>query len=522
MASGERFVNYLYRFWDWDSDYVQGRLERGKSIGKRYVEDCRTKIKLHIEPHFADTLLCDVTTLSLETFMRSFPRRDVDPSNGYARRTINLIMKTIKKPLKEAVRLGILQKNPADGIELLAADTRECGILTPAELERLFQLDWTDERSKAASILAAVSGMRISEIAALRITDLDVERKIIHVLHSYSSFEKRLKGTKTEKTRIIYTDSSIIQMLADLHRNNPYEDSDGTKYPYIFWGIEPNSPMRIETIEQHLEKTLATLLGEIVSKAITKEWRDLSSILAVKTDIQPDEIIALNSEDVDATQNIIHVRHCYACKNKKLKLLKDYKESSIRLDTSILKRLSALCAKNPYVFIFGGTNLDNQLEFENLEPQETKKIMSLLGAIVRRERNISFHGFRHFFNSTIRGTVSDDILRLQTGHLDEKMTDTYSLDITTGMFINSRFQNPIGIFHGEETFNSERRILTKFPQLLPRRFGFCLPDGKRIRRGRSKRKYHPSFGNFTGNFQGNLPVSRNFDGLFYGHRPMIV
>jgi integrase len=48
-----------------------------------------------------------------------------------------------------------------------------------------------------------------------------------------------------------------------------------------------------------------------------------------------------------------------------------------------------------------------------------------LGEVVRRERNISFHGFRHFFNSTIRGTVSDDILRLQTGHLDEKMTDAY-------------------------------------------------------------------------------------------------
>jgi integrase len=47
------------------------------------------------------------------------------------------------------------------------------------------------------------------------------------------------------------------------------------------------------------------------------------------------------------------------------------------------------------------------------------------GEIARRERNVSFHGFRHFFNSTIRGTVSDDILRLQTGHLDEKMTDLY-------------------------------------------------------------------------------------------------
>jgi integrase len=47
------------------------------------------------------------------------------------------------------------------------------------------------------------------------------------------------------------------------------------------------------------------------------------------------------------------------------------------------------------------------------------------GEIARRERNVSFYSFRHFFNSTIRGTVSDDILRLQTGHSDAKMTNHY-------------------------------------------------------------------------------------------------
>jgi integrase len=60
-----------------------------------------------------------------------------------------------------------------------------------------------------------------------------------------------------------------------------------------------------------------------------------------------------------------------------------------------------------------------------MDPKIAKKTLMAYGEIARRERNVSFHGFRHFFNSTIRGTVSDDILRLQTGHLDEKMTDLY-------------------------------------------------------------------------------------------------
>jgi hypothetical protein len=81
--------------------------------------------------------------------------------------------------------------------------------------------------------------------------------------------------------------------------------------------------------------------------------------------------------------------------------------------------------KEPYVFIFGNNESWGLISFKNRKPQEEKRLALLLGEIARKERNISFHGFRHFFNSTIRGTVSDDILRLQTGHLDEKMTDLY-------------------------------------------------------------------------------------------------
>jgi integrase len=246
MSSGERFVDYLTRFWDWNGGYVQGRLERGKTIGKKYVDDCQAKISRFIEPFFKDTLLSDVTAKSLEEFMRSIPRRDADPENGYARRTINTVIKLVKKALKEAVRLDILPRNPADKIELLADDRRERGILTPAELERLFHLPWLDERSKTAAILASVSGMRISEIIGLRIDELDMERQVIHVRHSFSAYEKRLKGTKTEKSRFIYTDGSILIMLQGLHRKNPWQNS------FIFWGTSPDKPISAEKIRMCL------------------------------------------------------------------------------------------------------------------------------------------------------------------------------------------------------------------------------------------------------------------------------
>jgi integrase len=419
MSSGEKFVDYLYRFWDWKGDYVQGRLERGKSIGRKYVDDCLSKIKRHIEPYFKDILLADITTKALEQFMKSIPRRDDDPKNGYSRRTINIIIKLIKKALKEAVRLEIIPRNPAEKIELLADDRRERGILTPGELEQLFQQKWPDERSMIASVLASVSGMRLSEITGLRIEDLDIDHKVINVRHSYSVYEKRLKGTKNLKSRVIYTDLSILKMLYALYQKNPWNNS------YIFWGINTNQPMICDTIETHLEKTLAIILGEKITAAVNKEWRDLASTLATKISIEPSEMIAIHADNLNMRENYKTIRYRFYYSGKKLEKRNYEEEKRISLETSLIKRLSVYCEKNPHVFIVRGNDHETPLDFENLAPDEARKTMLVMGEIVRIERNITFHGFRHFFNSTIRGSVTDDILRLQTGHLAEEMTDLY-------------------------------------------------------------------------------------------------
>jgi integrase len=419
MSSGEGFIAYLYRFWDWNGDYVQDKLERGERIGRRYVDCCKTRITLHIEPYFKNILLCDVTTVLLEQFMRSFPRRDIDPKNGFSKSTINQVMKVIKKPLKEAVRLGILPRNPADGITMLREDTQERGILTPAELEGLFRIEWLDERSKIASILASVSGLRISEVTALRLDDIDARRNTIFIQYSYTIYEKRMKDTKTGKSRIIYTDPTIIQMLLQLYEKNPYQNY------YIFWGVTPNAPMRMDTIEGHLEKALAALLGKPVMETFTPEHREIAYNLARLDGIQKDEIIALQAGNLDTVQNTIRLRHSYSIKNNKLEILKETKERLIKIGPSLVRQLSVFCSKSPYIFIFSGKEHETPIGFEDFKPEDAQKLTLLLGEIARRERNISFHGFRHFFNSTIRGTVSDDILRLQTGHSDEKMTDHY-------------------------------------------------------------------------------------------------
>lgn len=419
MSGGETFVDYLNRFWDWNGDYVRSRHERKKSIGQKYVDSCLTHIKLHIAPYFKDMLLSDITTKSLDDFMRSIPRRDDDPKNGYSRRSINGMMKVIKVALKHAVRLDIIPRNPADKIELLADDTLERGILSPAELERLFNLKWCDERGKIAAILAAVSGMRIGEIVALQIENIDLERNIIHVLHSYSSKERKIKGTKTGKSRIIFTDPLILQMLVYLHTKNPYQSS------FIFYGLESDKPIRVETLEKYTEKALAEIFGDDVRNSINNERNEIAKALAEHNVTKSDEIIALTKDNMDVANKTVTISRKYAVINNTLKVQRMTNKRVLTIEPVLMKKLAVFCSKSPFVFILQGNERDKPININRLAEKEMDKFLRLCGEIVRKERNISFHGFRHFFNSTIRGTVSDETLRLQTGHTNAKMTDQY-------------------------------------------------------------------------------------------------
>ena len=44
----------------------------------------------------------------------------------------------------------------------------------------------------------------------------------------------------------------------------------------------------------------------------------------------------------------------------------------------------------------------------------------------RRRRNITFHGWRHYLNTYMRGKVADAKLRRVTGHKTEVMTERYT------------------------------------------------------------------------------------------------
>ena len=83
--------------------------------------------------------------------------------------------------------------------------------------------------------------------------------------------------------------------------------------------------------------------------------------------------------------------------------------------------------RNPDDFVFWGANRSRPVNQKEVQECLYAALgMAGISDTERRQRNITFHSWLHFFNSWMRGKVPDAKLRRLTGHRTEEMTDHYT------------------------------------------------------------------------------------------------
>ena len=110
--------------------------------------------------------------------------------------------------------------------------------------------------------------------------------------------------------------------------------------------------------------------------------------------------------------------------------LKAPKWGSARAVPCPARTVAALRAlPNPWSdgFVFAGDRKGRPLSKRKVEKAFNAAIAAIgISDEERRRRGLTFHSFRHWFNSMLRGKIPDHALRMMTGHRDEKMTDRYT------------------------------------------------------------------------------------------------
>jgi len=277
------FVTYLTDFWNWEkSPYIKEKLRRNHGLHKRYAIEMTGSVKKYWVPFFQGKVLGEITRQDIEAFitnLETLPERakleqaEIDralqeeaereqaeinaglkkpnrKNKALIKRRIirfptsakrrNAIIQAGTIPLGWAFQKEMIDKDVVLGVTWFSGKAKERQILSPEQAKALFTVQWRDERSRLANMLAMVTGMRAGEIQGLRIQDLGQD--CLYVRHSWSLHDG-LKTTKNNEPRIVEVPfPGLMCELIELAKNNPHrQNMDG----FIFWAEKlPNQTYR--------------------------------------------------------------------------------------------------------------------------------------------------------------------------------------------------------------------------------------------------------------------------------------
>lgn len=209
------FKEFAKDFWEpGRSPFLRYKEKLGKRYSPRYIENCRRMSANHLVPAFGKMKLGDIRNTNVQEWL--FMLSD----NGMSPKTANNLLSVLSLMLEEAVRLEVISDNPCKRVDRLSGKSRERGRLSVHEARMLFSdiSYWGGNTMKyTANLLAAVTGMRSREVAALR--GQNIRDGYLVVEHS---FDERygLKCTKTGDRRELPVPPFVLELLNDLKRGD--------------------------------------------------------------------------------------------------------------------------------------------------------------------------------------------------------------------------------------------------------------------------------------------------------------
>ncbi len=178
-------------------------------------------LRRHLIPYFGGWRLADIRTPDVQTYVNQM-------SNHYAPSVLRHIRATLSQVLGSAREWGYVDTNSALGVRLPPKGTVQPKVTyKPEEVRRL--LLRMPERYRTMVVLAAVTGIRASELFALRWADVDLDRQIIQIRRSFYRGEFGPPKSKASERAIPMGPS--LQVLLAVHRQHAMTDPEALVFP---------------------------------------------------------------------------------------------------------------------------------------------------------------------------------------------------------------------------------------------------------------------------------------------------
>ena len=212
LSAAKRFCNKLYNsgeltketslsfsvfcenFFTKYSEWYKWKKINNADITDETVLSYNKFLNNQLLPYFADKKLDNISRSDIKNWI-------IWASEKWSAKTINNAQSVLNIILNQAVEKNVINFNPALGLSFRKTDKKNRVLLTIAELKEMYKSSvWSLEILRTAFLLDCITGMRISEIAALR--PCDIHENYIDVAHSYSR-QFGLGPTKTKIKRYV-------------------------------------------------------------------------------------------------------------------------------------------------------------------------------------------------------------------------------------------------------------------------------------------------------------------------------
>ena len=233
-------------------------------------------LEKHLIPNIGNIPLDKLTSLRLQKLYQDLRtsgrvvQNNVECS-GLSPKTVRSIHMVLHSALKQAVKEGLIKKNPTDGCNPPKLERKEMKVIQPEQIGAYLQAA-ANRNVLPMFYLELTSGLRRGELLALLWTDLDLEKKSISVCKSVrgSQGELKVSAPKTRHSiRTVVIPRQTVDLLIqehNLHPDNPYmfpSPVTGTMYHPDAAGRIHRKLLReagIEPVRFHdLRHTFATL-----------------------------------------------------------------------------------------------------------------------------------------------------------------------------------------------------------------------------------------------------------------------
>lgn len=190
----------------------------------------------YILPKWGEHLLAEVKAVQVEEWLRSIERADTTKAK---------IREVFGAAFRHGMRYELFPSNPIAHVRQVRKRTTEPSILEPAEIAAILKELEGVEPVRTAFLIAAVMGMRRSEIFGLKWGDVDFDRAILHVRRSYVDGVEGPPKTESSR-RPLPIPPVVLEALKVWLEKSAYKGSDNWVFASEFhFGSQPLWPLTL-------------------------------------------------------------------------------------------------------------------------------------------------------------------------------------------------------------------------------------------------------------------------------------